>query len=88
MILCLCKLIIPSNYLVNKTKQYVYTMNETHMARIQEALSAHNKPRNRDSIPIDFTDCYDDDTHETRRMIHSSGMECGNRRGGAELNIP
>ena len=31
---------------------------------------AHNEPRNPDSIPIDFTDCYNDDTHETRRMIH------------------
>ena len=49
---------------------------------------AHNDPRNPDSIPIDFTDCYDDDTHETRRMKHSSGMECGSRRGGAELKIP
>jgi len=34
---------------------------------------AHNEARNPDSIPIDFTDCYDD-TLET------------NRRGGAELN--
>ena len=48
---------------------------------------AHNEPRNPDSIPIDFTDCYDDDTHETRRMIHSSGMEGGSSRGGAELNL-
>ena len=36
---------------------------------------AHNEPRNPDSIPIDFTDCYENDTHETRLMIHSSGME-------------
>ena len=48
---------------------------------------AHNDPRNPDSIPIDFTDCYDDDTHETRRRIHSSGMEDGSRSGGAELNL-
>ena len=27
--------------LVNTTKQYVYTMNETHMTRIQDALPAH-----------------------------------------------
>ncbi len=26
----------PANYLVNTTKQYVYTTNETHMTRIQE----------------------------------------------------
>ncbi len=45
---------------------------------------AHNDPRNLDSISI-ASDCYDDDTHETRRMIHSSGMECGSRRGEAEL---
>ena len=50
-------------------------------------MAHNNNPRNPDSIPIDFTDCYDDDTHETRRMIHSSGMECGSRRGGAELNL-
>jgi hypothetical protein len=31
----------PANYLVNTTKQYVYTMNETHMTRIQDALPAH-----------------------------------------------
>ena len=31
----------PANYLVNTTKQYVYTMNETHVARIQDALPAH-----------------------------------------------
>ncbi len=31
----------PANYLVNTTKQYEYTMNETHMTRIQDALPAH-----------------------------------------------
>ena len=31
----------PSNYLVNKTKQYVYTMNEAHVSTIQEALPGH-----------------------------------------------
>ena len=33
----------PSNYLVNKTKQYayVYTMNEAHVPTIQEALPGH-----------------------------------------------
>ncbi len=49
---------------------------------------AHNDPRNPDSILIDFTDCNNGDTHETRRMIHSSGMEGGNRRGVAEIKIP
>ena len=31
----------PANYLVNTTKQYVYTMNETHMTRIQDVLPAY-----------------------------------------------
>jgi len=31
----------PSNYLVNLTKQYVYTMNESHVPVIQEALPSH-----------------------------------------------
>ena len=25
--------------------------------------------------PIDKTDCYDDDTQETKRMVHNSGCE-------------
>ena len=37
-------------------------------------------------VPIDITDCYDDDTQETRRMMHSSGLEHAPRRGGAENN--
>ena len=36
---------------------------------------AHNESKNPDSVPIDITDCYDDDTQETRRMMHSSGPE-------------
>ena len=31
----------PSNYLVNLTKQYVYTMNESHVPVIQKALPGH-----------------------------------------------
>ena len=31
----------PSNYLVNKTKQYVYTANAAHVAEIQQALPSH-----------------------------------------------
>ena len=31
---------------------------------------AHNNSKNPDSVPIDITDCYDDDTKETRRMMH------------------
>ncbi len=48
--------------------------------------------RNPDSIPIDFTDCYDVNTHsrdktdDTSRVHNSSGMECGHTRGGTELN--
>ena len=69
-----------------KSRLLVTLAKITHSNALRWAM-AHNEPRNPDSIPIDFTDCYDDDTHETRRMIHSSGMECGNRRGGAELNL-
>ena len=47
---------------------------------------AHNESKNPDSVPIDITDCYDDDTQETRRMMHSSGPEQAPRRGGAENN--
>ena len=32
----------PANYLVNTTKQYVYTMNESHVPKIQRALLGHN----------------------------------------------
>jgi hypothetical protein len=69
-----------------KSRLLVTLAKITHSNALRWAM-AHNEPRNPDSIPIDFTDCYDDDTHETRRMIHSSGMECGHRRGGAELNL-
>ena len=31
----------PSNYLVNKKKQYVFTMNEAHMPEIQDKLPSH-----------------------------------------------
>ena len=62
----------------------------THYNALRWAM-AHNDPGNPDSIPIDFTDCYDEDTNnETRRyVVHSSEMECGagHRRGGAELNL-
>jgi hypothetical protein len=45
---------------------------------------AHNKSKDPDSVPIDLTDCYDDDTREVRRMIHSSGFE-KHRKGGVEI---
>ena len=45
---------------------------------------AHNASKNPDSVPIDITDCYDDDTHEARLMMHSSGPEHTPERGGAE----
>ncbi len=32
----------PANYLVNPTKQYVYTMNEAHAEDIRSALPNHN----------------------------------------------
>ena len=48
---------------------------------------AHNESKNPDSVPIDITDCYDDDTQETRRMMHSSGPEYAPRRGGADIKI-
>ena len=47
---------------------------------------AHNESKNPDSVPIDITDCYDDDTQETKRMMHSSGPEHAPRRGEAENN--
>ena len=46
--------------------------------------TAHNKSKDLDSIPIDFSDCYDDDTRETRRMMHNCGFEIG-ARGEAEF---
>jgi hypothetical protein len=46
--------------------------------------TAHNKSKDPDSLPIDLTDCYEDDTHEIRRMMHSSGFE-KHTRGGAEI---
>ena len=47
---------------------------------------AHNESRNPDSVPIDMTDCYDDETQETRRMMHSSGPENVAGRRGADNN--
>ena len=32
-------------------------------------------------MPIDFSDFYDDDTSETRRMMHNCGFETRARRG-------
>ena len=48
---------------------------------------AHNESKNPDSVPIDITDCYDEDIQETRRMMHSSGPEHAPRRGGADNKI-
>ncbi len=64
-----------------KSRLLVTLAKITHSNALRWAM-AHNEPRNADSISIDFTDCYDDNTHETRQIIHSSGMECGSRRGG------
>ena len=47
---------------------------------------AHNKSRDPDSIPIDLTDCYDDDNHRIKKMMHSSGFEEKRTRGGAEFS--
>ena len=40
----------------------------THSNALKWAM-AHNESKNPDSVPIDITDCYDDDIHETRRMM-------------------
>ena len=45
---------------------------------------AHNRSKDPDSIPIDLTDCYEDETHTIRKMMHSNGYE-QHRRGGAEF---
>ena len=47
---------------------------------------ANNKSKDPDSAPIDLTDCYDDDTREVRRMIHSSGFEESTRGGAKNTN--
>ena len=39
-----------------------------------------------DSIPIDLTDCYNDDNHRIKKMMHSSGLEEKRSRGGAEFS--
>ena len=43
----------------------------------------HNKTKDPDSIyiPIDFSDSFDDDTRETRRMMHNCGYKTGAREG-------
>ena len=46
--------------------------------------TAHNKSKDPDSLPMDFSDCYDDDTRDTRRMLHNCGLNT-HTRGGAEL---
>ena len=38
---------------------------------------AHNESQNTDSVLIDITDCYDDDTQETMRMMDRSGPRKG-----------
>ena len=38
-------------------------------------VMAHNKSKDPDSIPIDLTDCYDDDNHRIKKIMHSSGLE-------------
>ena len=45
----------------------------------------HNKSKDPDSLPIDFSDCYDDDTRDSRRMMHNCGFKAYTR-GGAEFS--
>ena len=47
--------------------------------------TAHNKSKDPDSLPIDFSDCYDDDTRDSRRMMHNCGFKAYTR-GGAEFS--
>ena len=47
---------------------------------------AHNKSRDPDSIPIDLTDCYDDDNHRIKKMMHSNGFEEIRTRGEDEFS--
>jgi hypothetical protein len=46
--------------------------------------TAHNRSKDPDSIPIDHTDCYEDETHAIRKMMHSNGYKQDNR-GGPEF---
>ena len=70
-----------------KSRLLVTLAKITHSNALKWAM-AHNESRNPDISTIYMTDCYDDDTQETRRMIHSSGPENVPRRGGAENNNP
>ena len=45
-----------------KSRLLVTLAKITHSNALRWAIMAHSDPRNPDSIPIDFTDCYDDDT--------------------------
>ena len=66
-----------------KSRLLVTLAKITHSNALKLAM-AHNESKNPDSVPIDITDCYDDDTQETRRMMHSSGPEHAPRGGGAD----
>ena len=69
-----------------KSRLLVTMAKITHSNALKWAM-AHNESRNPDSVPIDMmTDCYNDNTLETRRMMHSSGPENVLRREGAENN--
>ena len=68
-----------------KSRLLVTLAKITHSNALKWAM-AHNESRNPDSVPIDMTDCYDDDTQETRRMMHSSGPDNVSKRGGGENN--
>ena len=57
-----------------KSRLLVTLAKITHSNALRWAM-AHNSSKDPDSVPIDLTDCYDDDTNENRRMIHSSGVE-------------
>ena len=50
-----------------KSRLLVTLAKITHSNALRWAMT-HNDPRNPDSIPIYFTDCYDDDTHELTRQ--------------------
>jgi hypothetical protein len=68
-----------------KSRLLVTLANITHSNALRWA-TAHNRSKDPDSIPVNLTDLYDDDTHEIKRMMHSSGFEKHTRKGGVFNN--
>ena len=60
-----------------KSRFLVITLAKMTYSNAVKWSTAHNTSKDPDSLPIDLTDCYEDDTHEIRRMMHSSGFEMG-----------